>query len=424
MSSELSRPVQARKPAPLLPVCAVQQLVLAKADPMPVETVALADSVGRVAAQGVLAKEPFPPFPAATMDGYALNALNGKGSFPIQGRAFAGHPVSYTQSPGSVSYITTGAPLPNGSNAVVRIEDTEPSGQQVTIKEEVQPGENVRKVGSDLAIGQTLIEAGTIIDPVVLGLLSTAGINRLEVFGRPRTTVLSTGDEVCRSDQIPAFGQIRDSNNPTLTSLLTLMGAEVSRGNHITQDSEVKLRDAMEAALRSSDLIISTGGVSMGESDLLPALIKDMGAELHSERVNMRPGKPFVFATIKDGLKPKLIFALPGNPVSAIVTFYIFVVLAVRRMQGISDCRWPVIGVVVGDALPRDRNRPEYHRASLSWDTGLHGGVGGYRGYSTGTQSSSRLLSMLDADALIEVAPGKGEVPAGTVMPALDLRQL
>lgn len=418
------RPVKAREPAPLLPVSVVQQLALTKASPMSEETVPLTESIGRVVSQRVCATEPFPPFPAATMDGYAVWAQDGIGSFPIQGQVLAGHPVSFTQSRKRVSYITTGAPLPKGSNAVVRIEDSEPCGQQVRIKVGVEPGDNVRHIGSDLVSGQTLIEPGTKVDPVALGLLSTAGISQLQVHVRPRATVLSTGDEVCSWDQIPAYGQIRDSNNPTLSGLLNRMGAEVKESTYITQDSSEPLRDSLEMAIQESDLVVSTGGVSMGERDLLPDTLRDMGAELHSERVNMKPGKPFVFATIENRNRTKVIFALPGNPVSAMVTFYIFVALAVRRMQGMLNCHWPQIGVVLQEAARRDRTRPEYQRVSLKWDPSLHHGVGGYKGISTGSQSSSRLLSMLDADALVEVLPGTDEVPAGAVMPALDLRQL
>ncbi len=418
------RPVKARATAPLSPVKTVQRLVLGKAMPMPVETIDMAESIGRVASRKVLSIEPFPSFPASTMDGYAVLAQDGEGLYKVQGQVLAGHPVSYVQDRGSVSYITTGAPLPKGADAVVRVEDTEPVGKRVNIKVDVKSGENVRQKGVDLSVGQTLIPAGSKIGPVALGLLTTAGISQVEVHGKPRIAVLSTGDEVCSAEQVPAFGQIRDSNNPTLTQIMLRMGVDVRGGTHIAQDSREELKEALAAALGSSDVVITTGGVSMGELDLLPAVLKELGAELHSERVNMKPGKPFVFATVQLDNRSKLIFALPGNPVSAIVTFYVFVALAVRRMQGLSVCQWPRIGVMVEEVLPRDRVRPEFHRISVTWDPDLHGGVGGYRGISTGSQASSRLLSMLDADALIEVGPGEGYALPGTVLPALDLRQL
>ncbi len=423
MSHELPQAVTARKVAPLLSVATVQERILGFTVPMPTETVALTESLGRITAQSIRTCEPFPPFPASTMDGYAVRAQDGEGVFCIQGHALAGHPVAYTQSPRQVSYITTGAPLPEGANAVVRVEDTEPMGDQVRIRVGVETGDNVRQEGSDLASGQRLISAGVKIGPIALGLLATAGISQLEVHARPRIAVLSTGDEVCSPDQVPAYGQIRDSNSPTLTHMLTCMGAKVHGGDHIAHDTQGHLREAFEFALSTSDLVISTGGVSMGELDLLPALLKDMGAELHSERVNMKPGKPFVFATVDHDTGPKLLFALPGNPVSAVVTFYVFVALAVRRLQGLAECRWPTIGVMVPEPWQRDSMRPEFHRVSLVWDPELHAGVGGYRGLSTGSQASSRLLSMLDADALVEVSPGAERIELGTVLRALDLRQ-
>lgn len=424
MPQDFSRPVRARQAAPMRQVDAVRALIEERSSPLGDETIATADSVGRVAACDVRATEPFPPFAASTMDGYAVRSQDGAGAFPIQGQSLAGHPALFTQKPGFVSYITTGAPLPKGADGVVPVEDVVPEEDLIRIGSPVAAGSNVRACGSDLEPGELLIPAGTRMSAVGVGLLATAGQMQIKVFRRPRISVLSTGDEVCSPDRTPLFGQIRDSNNPALSQSLLRMGAEVNGGTHVTQDEPAQLRDALAQALEESDLVVSTGGVSMGELDLLPSALKDLGAVLHVERVNMKPGKPFVFATVSRRDNEKLLFALPGNPVSAMVTFVIFVSLAVRRMQGLASWEWPRISVTAAEELRPDASRPEYHRVSIRWDAALHGGIGGYQAYSTGAQASSRLLSMLDADALVEVSPGQEPIPVGTTVPALDLRHL
>lgn len=418
--------VEARIPAPMMPVEAVRDLVFNSITPVDTEQVPLAQAMGRIASRDVVAEAPFPPFPASTKDGYAVIAADGPGTYPVVGHVLAGHPAGYVQAPGSVSYITTGAPVPEGADAIVMVEDTEPCGDHVRIRHRIAPGTDVRPIGSDLEEGERILPRGKRLGPTELGLLATAGVAQVDVYRQPRVTVLSTGDELCAPWEEPGYGQIRDSNHITLSRLIMQMGAEATGGTDIAPDDPAGLRAALEAGLAGRDMLITSGGVSMGEHDLLPALLQDLGAELHTERVIMKPGKPFTFATLSraDQAQQTHIFALPGNPASALVTFFLFVVPALRKMQGRVPFVLPSLGVHIDEPLRRDPYRPEFHRVALIWDQSLPGGGSGYRALSTGSQKSSRLMSMLDADALVEVPQGEGHIAPGTVLPAVDLRQL
>ncbi len=420
------RAVHPRTPSPMVSVTTALQRVLDQVTPVDTVSVSLQEAWGRVISRDVRAVAPFPPFRASTKDGYAVVAADGPGTYPVVGHIPAGHPATYVQTRGQVSYITTGAPLPEGADAVVMVEDTVPQDDEVHIRRAVTPGTDVRPVGADLATGTLVLAHGRRLGAVELGMLATAGVSQVDVFRQPRVTVLSTGDELCAPWETPAPGQIRDSNHITLSRMVLAMGAVSVGGTRIAPDDRAGLRAELATCLAECDMLITSGGVSMGEHDLLPALLEDMGAQLHTERVIMKPGKPFTFATFnQDGkVQPTLIFALPGNPASAMVTFLLFVVPALRKMQGRVPFALPRIGVTIMEQLRRDPHRPEFHRVALTWDEDLHDGVGGYRATSTGSQKSSRLMSMLDADALVQIPAGEGRVPSGAVLQALDLRIL
>ena len=410
----------------MLSVSEVQDMVLRWAEPLPLETVPLNEAAFRVAARDVVAPTGFPPFRASIMDGYAVVAADGPGVYPVVGRVMAGHPADYVQQPGQVSYITTGAPLPEGADAVVKIEDTEPCGGRVRIRVGVTPGHDVREAGSDMAPGTHVIRAGSVLGPAELGLAATAGTGTVAVTKRPRVSVLSTGDEL-RPPGVPLGpGQIPDSNHVMLSAMAERMGCDVRSHTPIAEDSESGLEHDVRKSLLDSDLIITSGGISMGEADLLPKVLVECGAEIHCERVLMKPGKPFTFSTwhSEGGDRKCLVCSLPGNPASAMVTFLLFCVPVLRSMLGHQPPALPRIQVVLDRDLVPDPTRPEFHRVALSWNSDLHGGRGGYGARTTGSQRSSRLLSMLDADALVTVPPGAEPMPGGTPVSAIDLRHL
>lgn len=416
----------ARLASDMISVRQALDIVLSKTEGLDSELVALREAAYRVAAEDVLAPAGFPPFPASIMDGYAVVAADGPGEYPVAGQVMAGHPADYVQEPGQVSYITTGAPMPEGADAVVRIEDTEPSGERIRIKVAVTPGHDVRQAGSDMAPGTLVVRAGSVLGPAELGLAATAGVGTVAVAKRPRVSVLSTGDELQPPGEPLGPGQIPDSNHIMLSTMVQRMGCDVRPQTAIAEDTEFQLRQVIRENLEQSDVIITSGGISMGEADLLPKVLVDCGAEIHCERVLMKPGKPFTFSSWQaaSGDRRCVVCSLPGNPASAMVTFLLFCVPALRHMLGHQPPALPHIQVVLDSELVPDATRPEFHRVALAWDDSLHDGRGGYRGASTGSQRSSRLLSMLDADALVTVAPDSQPLPAGSTVSAIDLRHL
>ncbi len=409
-------------PYPMLPVPEALEVVLGQARPLPVQTVALAQALGYILAADVIAREPLPPFPASVKDGYAVVAADGPGDYPVVGEVTAGRVADFRLSPGTVAYITTGAPLPPGADAVVMVEETErlPTDDgtpRVRIHARVQPGDDVRPVGVDVAAGQQVLAAGEYIGPAEIGLLATAGVTQVPVYPRPRVAVLSTGDELVEPDQPLGPGQIRDSNRAMLLAAVAANGGiPVDLG--IAGDSQEALEAGVQRGLAEADILLSSGGVSMGELDLIKPLLEHAGT-VHFGRIHMKPGKPLTFATAQVAGRQKLIFGLPGNPVSSLVTFYLMAVPAMRQMAGWPDPHLPRVQAHLAQSLPLDAHRPEYHRATLRWEPSLNQGRGGFLATSTGSQASSRLLSMRTANALLELPQRAGRLEAGDVVTAL-----
>ena len=378
---------------------------------------------GAILAADIAAKEPLPPFPASTMDGYAVVAADGTGDYPMVGEVSAGALADFSVQPGTVAYITTGAPLPGGADAVVMIEETEelPQGNgapTIRINQNVAPGTNVRPVGVDVEAGQTVLAAGERLDPAEIGILATAGIVDVPVYPRPKVAVLSTGDELVDPAQKPGPGQIRDSNRAMLLAAIRAAGGEpIDLG--ISGDTQEALEQRVRQGLAQADILLTSGGVSMGDLDLVKPLLEHAGT-VHYGRVRMKPGKPVTFATADLEEGRRLVFGLPGNPVSSLVTFYLFVVPALRKMAGWPDPALRVVQARLAQPLPLDAYRPEYHRATLSWD----GRQRCFLAASTGIQASSRLLSMRTANALLALPQREGVMAAGETVDALLIGEL
>jgi molybdopterin molybdotransferase len=306
----------------------------------------------------------------------------------------------------------TGAPLPPGADAVAMFEDTEERDGAVRLRRPARPGDNLRPVGVDLEIGQTVLEAGTVIGPAEIGLLATLGVAEVAVSRRPRLAVLSTGDELVEPDARPAAGAIRDSNRYALLAAAAAAGAEpLSMG--MVRDDEAAQRERLRAAFDAADVVVTSGGVSVGARDLIKPLLEELGT-VHFGRIALKPGKPLTFATVGQ----KLAFGLPGNPVSALVTFEVFVRPTLLRMQGRNVATRPRVAVQLEHPFGKTRDRTEYHRALARWDGGR------IVARSTGSQISSRLVSMVGANALLEIEPGEGTLPAGATVPALLIGEL
>lgn len=360
--------------------------------------VTLTDTGGLVLAEAISADEDFPPFPAATMDGYAVLAADGPGWRDLIGEQTAGYVADLVVRPGTVARITTGAPVPPGADAVVMVERTREEAGRVEIQQErIEPGENIRPIGVDLARGQIVLAAGTAIGPAETGLLASLGRAGVLVHPRPRVAILSTGDELVEPWARPGPGQIRDANRYALRCAVEALGAPVVR-SAIAVDEEAPLRALLTDALAAADVLITSGGVSMGQLDLVKVLLDDL-AEVQFGRVFMKPGKPLHFAVTPDG---KLVFGLPGNPVSALVGFEIFVRPALLKLAGHREPVRPRVPVALAHAItPGDR--PEFQRAVVRRDA-----AGWLVATTTGAQASSRLASLVGANALL-VLPARAE---------------
>ena len=378
---------------------------------------------GAILAADIAAQEPLPPFPASTKDGYAVVAADGPGDYPLVGEVSAGAVADFAVEPGTVAYITTGAPLPAGADAVVMIEETErletgANAPRIRIKEQVQSGADVRPIGVDVEAGQVVLAAGERLDAAEIGLLATAGLVDVPVFPRPKVAVMSTGDELVEPGDPLGPGQIRDSNRAMLVAAIEAVGGEpIDLG--ISGDSQEALEERVQEGLDQADILLTSGGVSMGDLDLVKPLLEHAGT-VHFGRVRMKPGKPVTFATADVEGGRRLVFGLPGNPVSSLVTFYLFVVPALRKMAGWREPQLLQVQARLAQPLPLDAYRPEYHRATLHWNAEQHCFVAS----STGSQASSRLLSMRTANALLALPQREGVMATGESVEALLIGEL
>jgi len=317
-------------------------------------------------------------------------------------------------APGEVIRINTGAPVPPGADSVVMVENTRlvrasEDGEEeieVEILTGVSVGQDIRPIGCDISQGETVLRSSDILGPGELGLLAAVGVTEVSVARLPVVTVLSTGNEIQEPDTELMPGHVRDSNKTTLMSLLRSAGGIEARDGGIAKDDLATLTSSLGAALEASDLVVTTGGVSMGDRDLLRQVLVDkFGAKVHFARVNMKPGKPTTFATCELGGRTRLVLGLPGNPVSATVTCHLHVLPCVRLLSGLPQ---PLPGVLRASlATPgplRLDPRPEYLRVELSFERGGAVGVA----VPTGNQMSSRQASMSRANGLL-VLPARSK---------------
>lgn len=390
--------------------------ILRQVAPLPAERVPLQDALGRVLAGDVHAPAAQPPFPAAVVDGFALVAADGNRPRRLIGEQMAGYVAELAVKPGTAVRITTGAPIPSGADAVVMVERADEVDGLVT----PHPGQNlrsglgIRPVGSDVQAGERVLAAGQVLGPAELGMLASMGMSRAPLHARPVVGVFSTGDELVRPGQPLGPGQIYDSNRPTLLAAVAQAGGQ-PLDLDVIRDQPGELEQRLASGLAAADLFVTSGGVSMGELDLLKPLLARWGV-VHFGRVLMKPGKPMTFGTLPvrqadgtiDRAQPaRPIFALPGNPVSALVTFQLFVRPAIRRLLGHQATSLPRITATLGHEFRLDPERPEFHRVTLRREGGRFVAI------STGSQASSRLLSASGANGLLVLEQAEGILPAG-----------
>jgi molybdopterin molybdotransferase len=404
-------------PYPLTPFEKALDLILQHAPRLDVETAVFHEALGQVLVEDVYATESLPPFQASAMDGFAVIADDPAEWREVIGNQWAGPAATLAVSPGRAIRITTGAPLPPGADTVVPVEYAEETGGQVCFDRTVKPGDNVRPVGEDIAAGQLVLPAGAVIGPAEIGLLASMNRLHMSVYRRPVVAVLSTGNEIVEPGAAIVPGQICDSNRYTIMSSVAQAGGiPLSLG--IVPDEEAALRRAFRQGLAQADVLISSGGVSMGERDLSRALIEEWGT-VHFGQVKQKPGRPTVFATVDRPEFPqrRLIFGLPGFPVASLLSFENLVRPALRHMAGHTRLFRPTIKARLTHPIRRKGNRIEFQRARLERRDGeWHATV-------TGLQTSGRLLSLAGANALLRLPIGAKHLKPGEVVTAIRIDQ-
>ena len=377
-------------------------LVLERVRPLPAEDVPLELASGRVLAEPASAAVDLPPFPSSAMDGYAVRAADLPGSLPVVERVAAGRPAERPLAAGEAMAISTGGVVPDGADAVVPIEVVTERDGSVEIPGPTAPGTTVRPRGGAVAAGRSVVEAGQLLGPAQLGALAAAGVASVRCARRPRAAVLATGTELRRPGEPLAPGEIYESNGILLAAQLVSAGAEVERLEPVADD-EAAHREAVGRGL-DADLLVSTGGVSVGPHDLVRGVEGELGVEEVFWRVAVKPGKPVAFGVRGD----TLVFGLPGNPVSTLVGFELFVRPAVLALQGLADPRPRFLPARLARTVRRNPARDELVRSRLRRNGGdvvlepLPG------------QDSHMIVRAAAADALALVPRGDGELAAGS----------
>jgi molybdopterin molybdotransferase len=388
--------------------------ILSRIAPLSIERVEIMAALGRVLAEPIVSRATIPPWPNSSMDGYAVRSTdtNGTVELAVVGRIIAGAMPSRALGAGESMRIFTGAPLPEGADAVVPQEDVAADGDRVTVRGRITPGAYVRPAGEDVRTGDVVVQPGGVIGAAEVGLLATLGYSQVRVYRRPRVAILSTGNELADLGTQPGPAQIPNTNTYSLMAQVIEAGAEpVNLG--VAPDQLEAIIERVRWGLRSADVLVTSAGVSVGELDLVREALERSGAELHLWQVAMRPGKPITFGT--RGTQP--VFGLPGNPVSAMVTFELFVRPALRRMAGAHVLDRPRLRARAIEPIANPGSRRGYLRVTLRED------AQGYGAQLTGDQGSAILRSMVLADGLAVVAPDT-TIGAGEAVDVIVLRSL
>jgi molybdenum cofactor synthesis domain-containing protein len=401
----------------VIPLEEALQTVLQGCTPLVPVSVPLDDALGRVAAAAVAAAGPVPPFANSAMDGYAVRSADVTGApvtLAVAGTVTAGR-VGEPLQPGQAIRIMTGAPVPDGADAVCMVEHTttSPDGAEVVIEHAVSAGENVRAAGEDLAAGQPVLEAGTVLQPAHLGVLANAGAAAVLVHPRPRVGVLSTGDELVEAGGPLAPGSVYDANRHSLLAAVAAAGGDpVDLG--VVPDDQDLLVEALRRAGDRCDLVLSSGGVSVGDLDVVRLVLERVADPLRWMQVAIKPAKPLAFGRLRPSGTPLL--GLPGNPVSALVSFELFARPLLRCLAGHRPARPAPWRAVAGAPISRHPDgKTHFLRARL------HVGADGRLIVTTvGSQGSHQLFATATANAVVAVPDGTG-VPAGTVVDVLAL---
>ena len=378
--------------------------ILERCAPLGTEMVSLADLSGRVFAEGLVSPFDVPHFDNSQVDGYALRASDA-GPRRIVGTSAAGAAWEGTVGSGQAVRILTGAPMPEGADAVAMQEDASVAGEVLTLTQPVAEGENIRYRGEEITSGTSFNLVGTLATPPLVGFAASLGLTNLTVFRRPRAAIVATGDELAEPGQRLRPGQVYASNLPALSAALELLGIEATV--HLVRDDEEATRRTLAAALEASDILLTVGGVSVGDRDLVRPSLAALGVEEVFWRVAMKPGKPFYFGVQGE----RKVFGLPGNPVSALVTFHTLVRPALRKMLGLSNPEEDLTALL-GTPIERRDLRYELVRATLKDGTAT----------PVQNQGSHMQTGLAAAHALLHIPDGVASLNSGSPVTVTPLR--
>jgi molybdopterin molybdotransferase len=402
----------------MLAVAAAQELILRYARPLPAQLAPLSEAaLGLVLAEDVTSDLDMPPYDKALMDGYAVRTSDlpaGKGVLSIVEEIVAGQVPQNALKAGQASRIMTGAPIPAGADAVVQVERTKlVDDNRVAIDDRTpKAGQNVLYQGREIRHGETVVASGSVLRPQEIGLLATVGRSSAAMIPRPRVAILPTGDELVEPATTPGSGHIRNSNGPMLVAQTGRAGG-VPHYLGIARDNLESLRFHVREGLQG-DVLVLSGGVSAGKLDLVPEVLREAGVVVHFHKVEMKPGKPVLFGTRDNAL----VFGLPGNPVSSLVGFELFVRPALRRLRGFADAGPRFVDAVLLEDYAYKCDRPTYHPARLERT------AQGYRVRIVPWFGSPDLRGLLQANAVVVLPIGDLLHRAGTVYPVLPFEDL
>jgi molybdopterin molybdotransferase len=385
----------------LISIDQAHQLVLERVERLPTETIAIEAALGRVLAEDATSRVDLPPFDSSAMDGFALRAADTPGQLPIGHRIPAGTPAPRPLELGEAMGIATGGVVPEGADAVIPFEYVVEHDNTVEIDQPVEPWANVRPAGGDIGAGQTLVEAGTQLGARHLAALAAAGVPEVRVARRPRAAVVVTGSELRPPGETLAPGQIYEANGILLEAQLASAGAEVERAGSVV-DEEASHREALVRGLEA-DVLVTSGGVSVGPHDLVRAILAELGVEEVFWGVSVKPGKPISFGVAGS----RLVFGLPGNPVSVLVGFELFVRPALLALQGSADPGPRFERGVLGSQLARNPAREELVRARIRRPSD------GPVVEPLAGRESHMIARAAGADALVLIPRGDGYLAAG-----------
>ncbi len=395
----------------MLEVAAALEIVVGRAVTLSSETMPLSQAVGRVIAESVASDIDSPPYTKALMDGYAIRSVDctGPATLTVIEEVAAGRMPTKALAAGHATRIMTGAPIPEAADAVIPHEETDANGSSVQLRRAVRAGESILERAHEMRAGEVVVSVGTRLTAQAIGLLAAVGRATVRVHRAARVAVLATGDELVEADAKPGPGQIRNSNGPMLVALGMQAGAVVEYLG-IATDVRESLHRLISRGLETADVLILAGGVSAGKFDLVPGVLADCGVTAHFHKIQMKPGKPLFFGSHGD----RLVFGLPGNPVSSFVGFELFVRPALRKMMGHTDIGPRFVNMPLAAPVKAKGDRPTYAPARIETTDGI-------RVRPTAWFGSADLRGLLAANALVCVPAGVTDLKAGDVLPTLRL---